>query len=249
MYRDLCALGRGAEGEGPLSASRRTFLPFGGTLPWFTLCAAPRRARSLNPSSMPSPALAANVTLEGFQQTVATAVKNTGTTRVAVTELTEVSGARSNLGLLLTEELTFGLYSIGLKVVERSRVDAILKELNFQCCNLVDTKGTAREEGKIAGVDTIVIGSYTDLLDVIRVNLGIVLVETGEIVAGLSVNPERTKGIVMAMGPTANVATEGSTSFTAETGGRAESVFFKETFDSVREGDVPRVGPAPTTCW
>lgn len=48
---------------------------------------------------------------------------------VAVTELIEVSGARSNLGLLLTEELTIGLYSAGLKVVERSRVDAILKEL------------------------------------------------------------------------------------------------------------------------
>jgi len=65
-----------------------------------------------------------------------------------------------------------------LQVVERERLDAILTELKFQHSGLADPQ-QATKLGKILGVQFLLMGSYTAIEEMIRIDARIVEVETG----------------------------------------------------------------------
>ena len=64
-------------------------------------------------------------------------------------------------------------------IVERSQIDKALKEVGFQMSGFTDEK-TALQIGKLTNATHIIIGSYTVIEDVIRINARLISVEAGE---------------------------------------------------------------------
>ncbi|MFH2035584.1 MAG: CsgG/HfaB family protein [Candidatus Zixiibacteriota bacterium] len=74
----------------------------------------------------------------------------------------------------------------GLKVVERDKIDFVLKELELQASGKVD-ESTAAQVGKILGAQLMVFGSITQLNNKeTRMIVRVVKVETSEIIASVS---------------------------------------------------------------
>lgn len=84
---------------------------------------------------------------------------------VAVYGFESLDGKDASYAKYATEKLTHEIVQIGdLTVIERSRIDQILKEQSFSLTGAVDA-GTAAKIGKILSVDAVIIGT-------IRVNKG-----------------------------------------------------------------------------
>ena len=72
------------------------------------------------------------------------------------------------------------------KIVERSQIDKIFKELTFQQTEFVDPQ-TAHELGKILGCDFIITGSFQKLERRIKVDARRIESETGKVYEAISV--------------------------------------------------------------
>ncbi len=83
----------------------------------------------------------------------------------------------------ITDALIEAMFNTGkVKIVERSNLEAILKEQKFQASGLVNEE-TAKSIGKIVGVDFVCYGTLKDLDYSFSVNARVVDVETGELCA------------------------------------------------------------------
>ncbi|HOI73300.1 MAG TPA: CsgG/HfaB family protein [Syntrophales bacterium] len=79
----------------------------------------------------------------------------------------------------IAETLIADLGRLGrLQVVERERLDALLSEMKLQQSGLTDPASAVRL-GRILGVQALLMGSYTAIGDMIRIDARIVEVETG----------------------------------------------------------------------
>lgn len=68
-----------------------------------------------------------------------------------------------------------------VRVIERERLNAVLKELNLQASVAVDP-ATSQRLGRILGVEYLLMGSYFELVGQLRLDARLIRVETGEIV-------------------------------------------------------------------
>lgn len=83
----------------------------------------------------------------------------------------------------VTDALTQSVFETGnVRIIERSNLEKILSEQKFQSSGLVDDN-SAKEIGKIAGVDYVCYGDMKDIGNEITVNARIVDVESGEVLA------------------------------------------------------------------
>jgi len=104
-------------------------------------------------------------------------------TTIAVIEFTDLQGNVTDFGRFLAEELITRLYDAGtFKVVERQLLNRIIAEQKLSLTGIVDP-ASAKQLGKILGVDAIVSGTLTNLAQSIRVNARLISTETGEIFA------------------------------------------------------------------
>lgn len=84
----------------------------------------------------------------------------------------------------------------GVTVVERSRIQAILDELELGHSGVADP-ATAARVGELLGSKWLLLGSYFELMGTLRIDARLVRVETGEIVHAFGVND--TSGAFMQM--------------------------------------------------
>ena len=83
----------------------------------------------------------------------------------------------------VTDCLSEAVFDTGkIRLFERSQMEKILAEQKFQTSGLVN-EDTAKEAGRIAGVDFICYGTMKNFKDKIILNVRVVNVETGEICA------------------------------------------------------------------
>ncbi len=83
----------------------------------------------------------------------------------------------------LTDALMESVYSTGkIKIVERSKLDKIISELELQNSGIIDD-ATAKQVGKLAGVDYIVYGNATDVENTFYIKVKVTDVQTGELCA------------------------------------------------------------------
>lgn len=83
----------------------------------------------------------------------------------------------------VTDALTEAMFNTRkITIVERSNLQAILKEQKFQASGLVNEK-TAKAIGMLAGADFVCFGTLKDLGNSITLNAKVVDVETGELCA------------------------------------------------------------------
>jgi len=79
-----------------------------------------------------------------------------------------------------------------LKVVERDKIKAVLKEIALGQSGAVD-QATAIQAGKILGAQTIAFGSFMVLEGQVRIDVRIIYVETSEMILGDYVMGSRKK--------------------------------------------------------
>lgn len=83
----------------------------------------------------------------------------------------------------LTDALMEAVYSTGyIRIIERSKLDKILEEQKLQSSGIID-ETTAKQIGKLAGVDYIVYGNVTDVENNYYVKVRVTQVQTGELCA------------------------------------------------------------------
>lgn len=95
--------------------------------------------------------------------------------------------ADQGFGDFLTEKISSSMVSADspIRVFERARLDAVLKEQALSASGLFD-ESEARKLGELAPIDDLITGSFTRLESAVSVNLRFIDVVTGEVRANLS---------------------------------------------------------------
>jgi TolB-like protein len=104
-------------------------------------------------------------------------------TTIAVAEFTDLQGNVTDFGRFLAEELITRLYETEkFKVIERQLLNKVITEQKLSLTGMIDP-ASAKQLGKLLGVDAIVSGTITTLAQNLKVNARLISTETGEIFA------------------------------------------------------------------
>jgi len=104
-------------------------------------------------------------------------------TAIAVVEFMDLRGTVTDFGHFLAEELITRLFqSKKFKVIERQLLNKILAEQALSLTGVIDPN-SAKQIGRVLGVDAIVSGTVTDLAQSLRVNARLISTQSGEIFA------------------------------------------------------------------
>lgn len=133
------------------------------------------------------PALAADLkeAVDQLAVQLAKSVPEGRTLRVAVTDFPDLQGVISDLGRYIAERLTTRL-SVQIekfRVIERRRLGQALGELRFSVSDLVDPD-KAKQFGKMLGAEAIVVGTVSDLGNVVDADARIIEIETSNVLPG-----------------------------------------------------------------
>jgi TolB-like protein len=121
--------------------------------------------------------------LDELNRQIATKVTAKNKATIAVVEFADLEGNVTNFGRFLAEELITRLHETEkFKVIERQLLNQVIKEQKLTLSGIVDPN-SAKQLGRVLGVDAIVSGSITDLGKTVRVNARLISTETGEIFA------------------------------------------------------------------
>ncbi|HUP24987.1 MAG TPA: FlgO family outer membrane protein [Thermoanaerobaculia bacterium] len=118
---------------------------------------------------------------------IASKVQQEQKQKIAVLPFRELDGRATVLGTYLSEDLVTHLFNLGnFDIVERTMLDRLLGEIKLGQSGLIDPE-TAKEVGKIAGVDAVVTGTLTDLQSYVAVNCRLIDTATGRVFAAAQV--------------------------------------------------------------
>ncbi len=119
-----------------------------------------------------------------------------GKTAAAVIDFTDLDGAVTHLGRFMAEELSVALATDArsFRVIDRTHIRSLLKEHKLSSSGLIDPD-TARELGRIAGVDTLITGTITPLGDSVRLSIKVLDSESAQVIASSGFNVARTQAI------------------------------------------------------
>jgi len=140
--------------------------------------------------------------LKQVSPTLAAKIAESGRKRVAVVDFTDLQGNVTELGRFLAEELSGALVNDarGFRVIDRAHLKSILQEHKLAATGLIDP-ATARQLGKIAGVDTLVTGTITSAFgDTVRVMVKALDVSTAEIIGQATADIPKTEWIQRLLG-------------------------------------------------
>lgn len=90
--------------------------------------------------------------------------------------------------------MALALRAKGYRVIDRTHLKAILQEHKLAASGVIDP-ATARQLGKLAGVDTLITGTLTPLGDSVRLSVKALDAETAAMVAATALNIPRTSAI------------------------------------------------------
>ena len=116
--------------------------------------------------------------------------------QVAVVAFTDLQGSTTELGRFLAEELSVALdnQAKGYRVVDRTHLKAILQEHKLAASGIIDP-ATARQLGKIAGVDALVTGTVTPFGDSVRLSVKALDVNTATMLASTTADVPKTRAV------------------------------------------------------
>jgi TolB-like protein len=119
--------------------------------------------------------------------------------KIAVLEFTDLQGSVTDFGRYLAEELITRLYQTDkFKVIERQLLNKVIAEQKLSLTGVVD-QASAKQLGKLLGVDAIVSGTIASLSQSLKVNARLISTETGEIFSVASTEifkDESVKGLM-----------------------------------------------------
>ncbi|MEI4233940.1 FlgO family outer membrane protein [Roseovarius sp. D22-M7] len=115
-------------------------------------------------------------------------------TTIAIASFPHVDDTCSELSNFLVDELVLSLFSLPdneLSIIERSQLDRIFSELELSLSGVVDAN-TTKELGRVHGVETLLVGTLTNLGDDLRVNARLIDTETAQVYSAAAINIPRT---------------------------------------------------------
>lgn len=159
---------------------------------------------------------------------------------IAVVEFSDLNAKITELGRFISEELITNLYKTGkFDVIERQLLNKILEEHKLSLTGIID-ESTAKELGKILGVEYICSGTITDLTTDIKINARLISTETGKIISTASAKIEKDNTVKNLMSKSSinhdpyKDAEDGSDDSAPNLGQP-----FYENFSKYRVGDIP----------
>jgi TolB-like protein len=210
------------------------------------------------------PAPPADPLVAGFQRLadqVVAGLQSEQATQIAVLQFQNLDGSVSEFGGFIAEEMITRLYQTGtFRVVEREMLNRVMEEHELATSGLVD-ESTAKELGRLLGVDAIATGSVTDLGMDVRINSRLIATETGSVFSAAAASVPKDSRVTKLMDriliPRDGekvVIIDDSSSEDKTVVLYASGTFFYEDFSGVDEGLVPaswiggehiQVGPDP----
>ena len=121
--------------------------------------------------------------------------------RVAVVDFTDLNSTVTLLGRHFAQELEIDLATSQMKLdlVNRSRLSELIKELKLNVTGTIDP-ATAKQLGKFAGVDVLIVGTVTPLDEVVRLDVEAINTEDARVLAAASRNILKTRDILALLG-------------------------------------------------
>ncbi len=134
--------------------------------------------------------------LDKLSQEMAQDIAKAGKSTLAVVDFTDLQGNVTALGRFLAEEFSVALADAGqgFRVIDRTHLASILREHELSETGLIDPS-TARELGKITGVEALITGSLTPFGDSVRIAVKILDTESATIIGSARGNIAKTGAI------------------------------------------------------
>ncbi|MCU0390507.1 MAG: CsgG/HfaB family protein [Thermoflexibacter sp.] len=134
--------------------------------------------------------------LEALAKNIANKITENGKGKVAIWGFTLENGESTPICKFISEDFSVYVtkYAKGFQVIDRSRLDMILKEHKMKSDGLID-ETTAKKLGKIIAADAIITGTLTILGETIRVRPKVLDTETALQFAADIENLPRNKNI------------------------------------------------------
>jgi TolB-like protein len=123
-------------------------------------------------------------------------VTRSGRKTVAVVDFTDLQGCVTELGRYMAEDVSVALVNSakGFEVVDRTNLKILMQEHKLASTGIIDP-ATARQLGKVAGVDTLVTGTIAPLSDSVHVSAKVLDTETAKIFGGITADIPRTRAV------------------------------------------------------
>jgi TolB-like protein len=123
-------------------------------------------------------------------------IAETDKKRVAVADFTDLDGTVTKLGRFIAEEFNTYLPEAGhgLEVIDRSRINVLIKENQMLRKGLTDPSAAAKL-GQLAGVNALVFGTLTTFGESVRLNIKILDIQRGVVIRSMIGNITRTADI------------------------------------------------------
>lgn len=158
----------------------------------------------------------------------------------------DLQGKVTDFGRFISEELITRLFiTQKFDVVERQLLNKVLDEHKLTATGIVDER-SAKELGRILGVDAIASGTITDLRTIVKVNARLISTETGSLFAVAAVEIAKDETVKELMAKTISTSRKSSQKSTTDmqhaSTSNAGDAFFKEDFSSYEIGD-------PASSW
>ena len=128
--------------------------------------------------------------------------------KIAIIEFSDLNGNVTQFGKFLAEELTTRLFLTGkFEVIERQMLNKVMEEHQLTLSGMID-ESSAKELGKILGVDAIATGSISDLGKYVKVNARLISTESGNVFSVASVKILKDNEVRMLMGSKIAITTK-----------------------------------------
>lgn len=139
--------------------------------------------------------------LDILSQTISQKLSEKNIKKIAVSEFVELSGDSSLLGKYISDEFGIGLtiHSTTFEVVERSRLDVLLKEQKLSSASLFNDS-TRIQLGNIYGVEALLFGTITTFENDMRLTMRVINTETGALINAQAVNISYNERVKMLLG-------------------------------------------------
>ncbi|MFN8349484.1 MAG: FlgO family outer membrane protein [Spirosomataceae bacterium] len=121
-------------------------------------------------------------------------IKQKGNKRLAVASFNDLQNNETELGKYLAQQFSGFLIRNGLDVVDRSRIDVLMKENKMTAQGLLDPQ-TQVKLGKLAGIEIIIVGSTTPLDKTVELILSAIDITRGSAIAATDGTITRTEAI------------------------------------------------------
>ena len=164
--------------------------------------------------------------------------------KIAVVEFSDLNGNVTDFGKYLSEELITRLVNSGKfeDVIERKLLAKIINEHKLSLTDIVDPS-SAKQLGKILGVDAIVSGTVSDLGSNLKVNARLIGTEKGSIFAAASVSITKDESVNRLMGErSSNDTSKARQEIPAKSQGIATGNVFENDFLRVTVKALKRSG-------